>query len=266
MEPMTPEDISQQTIPQQLQKQIYEQYLQAVDLNEMLFSSLPHPAMLIRGRDKVIVAANKIALEMGAKVGGHCWREFRKTQFISQKDKDVIAKYRDIVPAQLGIGCTFCLGDECLSESPKQKTTVDAFGKTWDIFWIRVNDDIYLHHCIDITEHKQMENALSKSHECLSTVLDSLDSAVYVADFKSYEILFVNKYIRDIFGDIEGRTCWQTIQIGQKGPCPFCTNDRLVSDTGISTGLYQWEFQNTVTGRWYVSFRQTCVTLARTRH
>jgi len=103
----------------------------------------------------------------------------------------------------------------------------------------------------DITDRKKALSALADSQKCLINVLDSIDSLVYVADFDSYELLFINKYGRDIFGDVRGRICWQVIQEGQKGPCPFCTNDRLVSDTGIPTGVYQWEFQNTVNGRWY---------------
>jgi PAS domain-containing protein len=110
----------------------------------------------------------------------------------------------------------------------------------------------------DITEMKQAEEVLresedklAKSYESLTSILDSLDSLVYVADFNSYEILFINKYGRDIFGDVQGRKCWQAIQKDQKGPCSFCTNDRLLSDSGLPTGVYQWEFQNTANGSWY---------------
>ncbi len=103
----------------------------------------------------------------------------------------------------------------------------------------------------NITERKQAEDAIGESHKRLTDILDSLDSLVYVANLNSYELLFINKYGRDTWGDVQGRKCWQVIQKGQKGPCSFCTNDKLVSDTGISTGVFQWEFQNTVTGRWY---------------
>ena len=110
----------------------------------------------------------------------------------------------------------------------------------------------------DISDRKQAEEALretedkiAKSYESLSSILDSLDSLVYVADFYSYEILFINKYGRERFGDVRGRICWQSIQKDQNGPCSFCTNDRMLSDSGIPTGVYRWEFQNTNNGRWY---------------
>jgi len=100
-------------------------------------------------------------------------------------------------------------------------------------------------------ELRECEDNLANRHESLKSILDSLDSLVYVVDFNSYEILFINKYGRDIWGDIQGRKCWQTIQKDRNGPCSFCTNDKLLSDAGTPTGVYQWEFQNTVTGRWY---------------
>ncbi len=104
---------------------------------------------------------------------------------------------------------------------------------------------------IDITERKRAEEEIRRLIERFRTVMDSIDAFVYVADMKTYELLFINKYGKDVWGEIEGKVCWQTIQSGQEGPCPFCTNDRLVDDNGNPTGVYHWEFQNTVNGRWY---------------
>jgi len=92
---------------------------------------------------------------------------------------------------------------------------------------------------------------LQESHERLLTVLDSLDAIVYVADMETHEVLFVNRYTRDLFGDVVGRTCWQSLQEGQEGACDFCTNPRLLDANGEPTGVVVWEFQNTVNGRWY---------------
>ena len=98
-----------------------------------------------------------------------------------------------------------------------------------------------------------MENDynFASSNDGLTSILDGLDSLVYVVDFNTYEILFINKNGRNILGDILGKKCWQTIQADQVGPCSFCTSGKLLSGSGIPTGVYQWQFQNTVTGRWY---------------
>lgn len=81
--------------------------------------------------------------------------------------------------------------------------------------------------------------------------MDSVDALVYVADMKNYEILFINEYGRSRHGNVAGRLCWQTLQKNQDGPCPFCTNTKLIDADGNSTGVYRWEFQNTHNGRWY---------------
>jgi PAS domain S-box-containing protein len=97
---------------------------------------------------------------------------------------------------------------------------------------------------LDITEQKN-------SFERFRTVLDSIDALVYVADMETYELLFVNKYGREIWGDIIGKICWQSLQSGQSGPCEFCTNDKLLDADLNPTGPYIWEFQNTADNEWY---------------
>ncbi|OPX90150.1 PAS domain S-box protein [Pelotomaculum sp. PtaB.Bin117] len=102
----------------------------------------------------------------------------------------------------------------------------------------------------DITERKRVEKALKESHDRFLTVLDSLDTGVYVIDMETHEILFTNQCTREQIGAVEGKICWQTIQNGQSGPCDFCTNNKLLTPEGEPTGLYVWEFQNTRNGKW----------------
>ena len=103
----------------------------------------------------------------------------------------------------------------------------------------------------DITERKEVENAFYKSYEMFSTIMDSLDAVVYVADMKTYEILFVNKYTHDIFGDVLGNICWKTFPADQSGPCDFCTNDKLVDANGEPVGICSWEHYNDNAKHWY---------------
>lgn len=104
----------------------------------------------------------------------------------------------------------------------------------------------------DVTERKLAEDALAASHAMFSTVLDGLDAVVYVADMETYEIVFANRYARLNFGaELMGRICWQVLQKDQSGPCAFCTNQRLLDAQGRPTGVYVWEFRNTVNQRWY---------------
>ncbi|MFZ5775191.1 MAG: ATP-binding protein [Thermodesulfobacteriota bacterium] len=97
----------------------------------------------------------------------------------------------------------------------------------------------------------QQAITVAEAHDRLLTIMDSLDAIVYVADMQSYELLFVNTYAKRLFGDITGKICWQSLQQGQNGPCPFCTNPLLVDEKGEPRPPHVWEFQNTVTGQWF---------------
>jgi DNA-binding NtrC family response regulator len=67
-------------LPSSVEKVIRERKLrealqESARLNELLLSSLPYPAMLIR-RDRTVLAANRMAQEMGARIEDLCWRSF----------------------------------------------------------------------------------------------------------------------------------------------------------------------------------------------
>ncbi len=98
---------------------------------------------------------------------------------------------------------------------------------------------------------KKSNAELQESSERFQVVMDSLDTLVYVADMETYEILFINRYGSEIWGDITGKICWQNLQSGQEGPCDFCTNDRLLTSDGEPGPTYVWEHQNRVTGEWF---------------
>ncbi len=104
----------------------------------------------------------------------------------------------------------------------------------------------------DITERKHSEEAIKDAHERLLTILDSLDSLVYVSDMQSYELLYVNKYGRDAVGELtEGQLCWKTLYKEQNQPCHFCNNTQLLNDKGEATGVYTSEIH--ISDKWYLS-------------
>ncbi|MDM8559349.1 PAS domain S-box protein [Candidatus Parabeggiatoa sp. HSG14] len=106
---------------------------------------------------------------------------------------------------------------------------------------------------LDITERKQTEQALQESYKRFTTVTNSLDALIYVSDFETYELLFVNQYGTNICGsDAVGKICWQVLQTGQTGPCSFCTNDKLLNKDGKPNNACVWEFQNTLNNEWYL--------------
>ena len=86
----------------------------------------------------------------------------------------------------------------------------------------------------------------------LERILNGMDAYVYVTDPSTDEILFINSKMREHFdfgkSDGVGVKCWEVLQSGMTGRCPFCPNHQL-KDRPTETVV--WEEHNTVTGRDY---------------
>ena len=82
----------------------------------------------------------------------------------------------------------------------------------------------------------------------VSTIFDAAEIVLYVADMQTYELLFFNKHAEQLWGRKIGEPCYKVLQVGQSGPCEFCTNPRLVDNAHPVV----WEFQNTANKRWYL--------------
>ncbi len=135
-------------------------------------------------------------------------------------------------------------------------------GKKGREIWVEVNESPVVQGertvaivgaLIDITERKRAEEELRRSHQTLLTILDGIDSTVYVADMDSFEILFMNRHMIDDFGaDLTGRPCYEAFR-GESDRCAHCSHDRLLDTQGNPTGVSVWETRNPVTGKWYIN-------------
>jgi PAS domain S-box-containing protein len=138
-------------------------------LNKRLLDSLPHPAMLIN-KDRKILAANRIAREVGAKEGGYCWQDFGHGEYIPDEDKKYIDKHKKT--PECGTRCYFCKADEALQDHASENIEVDAFNKQWDTYWVPLEEDTYLHYAIDITDRKRAEEELEKHRNHLKEMVE----------------------------------------------------------------------------------------------
>lgn len=81
-------------------------------------------------------------------------------------------------------------------------------------------------------------------------VANESNDIVYVADIKTYELLYINNAARRILGNPPDekwlyQPCYQVIQ-NRDMPCPFCTNHLLTHDA-----FYTWEFYNPVLKKYF---------------
>ena len=75
-------------------------------------------------------------------------------------------------------------------------------------------------------------------------ILDEISELVYISDMETYDLLYINKAVKERFRrDFHGKKCYEYLQ-GRECPCEFCTNSIIDADS-----VYTWEFQNPIIGR-----------------
>ena len=101
----------------------------------------------------------------------------------------------------------------------------------------------------DITKSKEAQEAIANANQRMLTVLNSLDGLIYVIDLSSYEILFVNNYVKELLGNIEGKHCYEAIH-SKTEPCSSCPTHKKENE--ITSDLsHIWEMQYDRNGHWY---------------
>lgn len=87
----------------------------------------------------------------------------------------------------------------------------------------------------------------------MEIIVNSTGALIYVIDMETYEIVFANDRCREVFGEVEGKICYLTLQSGQIQACTFCpiqqTDDPILHPIGSN---FEWENQNSINGRDYL--------------
>jgi PAS domain S-box-containing protein len=106
----------------------------------------------------------------------------------------------------------------------------------------------------ELQERREAEKTLENSRQTFRTVLDSIDATIYVSDMDTHEIIFMNKHMRDNFGnDLVGQPCHKVFR-DENQPCEHCTNSRLLNEQGNPTGAIVWEDKNTLVNKWFINY------------
>jgi signal transduction histidine kinase len=228
------------------------------DLNQILLNSLPYPSMYIIKKDRTVIAANTQALKLGVKIGGHCWRAFENTNNFLPKHKKIIEEYPELVPAEFSVKCSFCLGDQCIVEHPIQNiSNVNLMDSIWDISWIKVQEDVYLHYMVDVTKIKQAELTIQEQNKALIKLNDDKDRFIsiiahdlrspfnyiigflellienirtYDIDKLEYQLNIVNKTVLNLYDFLEDLLLWASIQSGKLPFIPLKINFATICD------------------------------------
>ncbi len=101
------------------------------------------------------------------------------------------------------------------------------------------------------------QNKLSFAKNSLGSILDNTGIDIYVNDFFTHEVLWVNKSMAAPYGGVSefvGKRCWQVLFPGQNGPCEFCPQKKIIDEEGNPTKVYVWNYQRPFDGSWFRVF------------
>jgi PAS domain S-box-containing protein len=96
-----------------------------------------------------------------------------------------------------------------------------------------------------IIERKLWEEETGHQWEQFAAIIDNFADSLYISDPHTYEVLLVNKSLREALGrNPVGGLCYKEFQ-GRSSPCEFCTNDIILKDKKP----YVWEHRNPLLGK-----------------
>lgn len=103
----------------------------------------------------------------------------------------------------------------------------------------------------DITHNKEKEEELRRTHERLVTILNSLDAIITIVDMGNFNIIFLNNYAKQLYGDKTGDNCKELFCYGNYQVCNDCIKDKIIDQKGNPKGSFNWERYSEKEEKWY---------------
>ncbi|MDL2254019.1 sensor domain-containing diguanylate cyclase [Ruminococcaceae bacterium OttesenSCG-928-I18] len=101
------------------------------------------------------------------------------------------------------------------------------------------------------------QKRVDNTENALRSILDHMGIDIYVNDFETHEILYVNESMAAPYGGADkllGRKCWEALYEGKSSECDFCPQKHMVDENGEPTKVYSWDYQRPFDGEWFRVF------------
>ncbi len=98
------------------------------------------------------------------------------------------------------------------------------------------------------------KKGIDNAQKVLNNVLDHVGIDIYVNDYYTHDVLYVNKSMAAPYGGVEamlGKKCWGTIFSDKEGQCDFCPQPKLIDETGYPNNTYTWDYERAMDGSWF---------------
>ncbi len=99
-----------------------------------------------------------------------------------------------------------------------------------------------------------VQRNLEYAQQALVGILDNTGVDIYVTDYDTHEILYVNKSMAEPYGGrtaMLGKKCWQVLYDDKPGECEYCPKRKLVDEEGNPVKVFTWDYQRPFDGSWF---------------
>lgn len=158
-----------------------EEARRSAESMRLLLEGLPHAVWLV-DRDRRIVAQNRKAQqEFGTRPGQYCWGTIHGRATLPEPWRQAWLEQGLILA---GAQCSFCRADEALAAREPVQDLIELGGRCWDVWWVPLEGDLYVHYAVDVTTVKTSE-------QNFRSLLESMQDLVVVVG-EDGRILYCN--------------------------------------------------------------------------
>ncbi len=95
---------------------------------------------------------------------------------------------------------------------------------------------------------------IDRIEEAMAAIVDNMGVDIYVNDFFTHEVLYVNRSMALPYGGpaaMVGDKCWRVLYDDKTGQCEFCPQKKLIDDEGKPTKVYSWNYERPFDHSWF---------------
>lgn len=97
------------------------------------------------------------------------------------------------------------------------------------------------------------QQSIDRTQKTLQSIMNNTGVGVYVNDYNTHEILYVNESLAQAYGgagNMVGKKCWEVIFGPRSEPCEFCPKKELVDHENKPVKLYYWDAKRAQDDAW----------------
>lgn len=133
-----------------------QEILEHNQVMSLFIEGLISPAWLLDCRRRIILQNRAAAEEFHTRIGDPCWGAI---QFCHRRGEALDDTTHEPSPDQ---HCVFCQSEVCLTRQQNVNELIEIDGVFWDVWWIPLGTEMYLHYAINVTKYKEMERRLEQ--------------------------------------------------------------------------------------------------------